>query len=182
MPVETPPTLLEDIETAASAISSFVTAAALLVGAVWAYFKFIKDRVYRPRLDLSIDPIAYTDPTGDYLVCRLTAKNIGTSKVELHQEGSALTLMRGERGGESYDPPIWSGRRSYEVFAGHQWIESGETVLYDVAVSVPAPRGDALMLKLRLLCTQRKKRIETNTRVVLPPGTPAREVTEDGAE
>jgi len=173
------PGLIENLDTAASALESLATAIAIVVGAIWAYFKFIKDRVYRPRLDISIEPRVFIIENRENLLCHLVVKNIGTSKVALVQEGTCLILTRGDSGGEPYRMPTWAESSVYEVFPDHDWIESGETIHHDLSVALPPQRRDVLMLKLRLICKQRRGNIETTSRAILPPGIPSKEVRED---
>jgi hypothetical protein len=69
-----------------------VASAAFLVGGIWAYYKFIRGRVYRPRLEPTIAVRAF-QRTAPYLVASISLKNVGTSKVECKQEGSALRVF-----------------------------------------------------------------------------------------
>lgn len=175
-----PSGLWDNLNAAASALQSFATAIALVVGAVWAYFKFIKDRVYRPRLDMTIEPSVFTIGDRENLLCRLTVKNIGTSKVALVQMGSALVLTRGDLATEPYRMPMWGKSSVFEVFPEHEWIESGETIRYDLSVALPDQRQEVLRFKLRLICKQGRKKIEANSRAILQPGIPSKGVKADG--
>jgi hypothetical protein len=171
---------LDNLDTAASALQSVATTVALGVGAIWAYFKFIKDRVYRPRVEVSIQTDTLTFENHENMVCRLALKNIGTSKVELIQKGTGLRLTRGERGSEPYRQPLWGASNVFEIFPEHQWIESGETIRHELSVALPANRAEVLMLTLRLICSHRSKRIEFNSRAIVPPGSPSKEVIGSG--
>jgi len=48
------PSLLDDIKTIVEIIGTAVTAAAVVIGGSWAYFKFVKGRTYRPRLEVGL--------------------------------------------------------------------------------------------------------------------------------
>jgi hypothetical protein len=64
----------------ADTVQSFVTAAGIVVGGVFTYFKFIKDRVYRPRVALDLQGRLIEPTSGDcFLVCRATVENKGGS-------------------------------------------------------------------------------------------------------
>lgn len=45
---------LTDTKTWVDIISTSVTTVAVLVGAVWAYFKFAKGRTFRPRVRIDL--------------------------------------------------------------------------------------------------------------------------------
>ena len=159
-----------------SAFQAFATGIGIIAGGVWAYFRFFKDRIYRPRLEVSITPSLFTLGTITSLVCRVTVENIGTSRVDILQEGTALVLTAGEIPSKPYREPQWGESTVHEVFGDHQWIESGETIHHDVCVALPEQRREALLLRLRLICKQASKNIELNSRVILPPGHPVKEV------
>jgi hypothetical protein len=139
----------------ASAIESGATVVALVVGGVWTYLKFFKNRVYRPRLDVSTH--AGTVPTSPrQLVCSVSVKNIGTSKVRLIQEGTGLRLHVGEPPDESYLLTKWTSQAVLPLFQEHEWFESGETIHHELSVAVP---DDAKLFRLdvRLVCQRRTR-------------------------
>jgi len=51
---ETTSSGLDDAKTVAEIIGTLITALAVIVGAVWAYYRFVKGRTYRPRLEVSM--------------------------------------------------------------------------------------------------------------------------------
>jgi len=173
----------QNLDNLASAVQSFITAGALVVGGIFAYFKFFKDRVYRPRVDMTIEPTIFASGVAQTLVCRLTAKNIGTSKVALVRAGTALTITPGATSVQTYGEPVWGDLLAYDVFPAHAWIESGETIFNDVSIALPQPRNEALKIELRLVLRRRiRKNLEASGRAILPPGLPSEEVKEDAVK
>jgi hypothetical protein len=171
MAADQAPSVLENLNTIASALQSVAATIALAAGAVWAYYRFVKDRVYRPRLDMEIKPIVYVNDGQRTLVSSLAVKNIGTSKLALLQKGSALSVSRAIQVETPHELPEWLVLGHYEVYPTHEWIESGETIRYDVAI--PLSNADRLLsIKLRLLCKRGRRRIETSSRAILAPGSP----------
>jgi hypothetical protein len=103
----------ESFKNIADGISSIVTALAVIIGGVWAYFKFVRGRTYRPRLSVDMvgqwrklddatpgrrvvvqrtirRPIA--DSRSDVFHARIRVTNIGASKVSLKQYGTGLKI------------------------------------------------------------------------------------------
>jgi hypothetical protein len=141
--VEDSPTLLDDVNKIVDMFGTAVTALALIIGGVWAYFKFVKGRTYRPRLEVGLYGQWVTVDRKRLLHARLTVKNIGASVVNLLQEGTGLRISVPERD----QPPtpvaqVWRVIRVFEVLGEHEWIEPQETVsddlLLDLGVSAPA--------------------------------------------
>src|SRR4051794_24842627 len=84
--------LVSTFSDAAAGIESLVTAAGIIGGGIWAYYRFIKDRVYSPRLDVRIE--ASRQPIGgaSYLDCAVSVHNVGLSKVKLLHTGSGIRI------------------------------------------------------------------------------------------
>lgn len=128
-----------DLKTWADVIGTVVTAAAVIVGAVWAYFKFVRGRTFRPRLEVGLFGQWRTVQDKEALHARVTVKNIGASKVDLLQEGTALAVYQ-LKPMESSEPSAWGwdddAYTAYEILKDHQWIEPGETVSEDLLLHV----------------------------------------------
>ena len=56
------------------------TVIGLLATGVWAYFNFVKSRRYYPRLELTVSGELREVSHRQYIVPRVTLKNIGESK------------------------------------------------------------------------------------------------------
>jgi hypothetical protein len=149
---ETPPTLLENIKTIAEIVGTSVTAAALLVGGIWAYFKFVKGRTYRPRLEVGLSGQWRLIGGKDFLQARITVKNIGASVVTLLQKGTGLRVSV-----LAPDQPMapasvaWKELMVFEVLADHEWIEPGETVSDDLLLDLGASEPVATLFEARLV-------------------------------
>lgn len=74
---ETASSGLDDFKTVIDLIGTLVAAAAVIVGALWAYFRFIKDRTYRPRLEVSMNGRWLAVDGARLLLARVRIKNIG---------------------------------------------------------------------------------------------------------
>jgi hypothetical protein len=118
---------LSDVKTVVDIVGTIVTAAAVVVGAVWAYYRFIKDRTYRPRLDVSMAAGWMNVDGRRLLLARVRVKNIGASVVHLLQQGTGVRVSSLD-GAHVTGAAHWSPGRVYRVFDKHKWIEPGETV------------------------------------------------------
>jgi hypothetical protein len=107
-----------------------VKIAAVVIGGVWAYLKFIRGRVYRPRLEPSVSGrIAHVDGH-PHLVVSLSMENVGSSKVDIDQKGTGLRLFSPELTPIATPPTQvgWMRLGTFSVFEKHGWIESGECI------------------------------------------------------
>jgi hypothetical protein len=136
---------------------------AVIFGAVFAYVKFIAGRVYHTRLEPTVTGRTFEKEGILYLLVVGRLKNVGASKVDISQKGSALRIFSSE----SFPPEIvstrpveWTRLRTISVFEKHGWIEASETI-EDVALLVLPSDQIALKLQLRIVARQtrwRKKR------------------------
>jgi hypothetical protein len=128
---ETATSGLDDAKTVADIVGTLITALAVIVGALWAYYRFVKGRTYRPRLEVSMGGEWFTVDGKRLLLARVRLKNIGASVVELLQKGTGLRVSTlGDSG--SPGTVSWIQGHVYTILDEHAWIEPGETVSDDV--------------------------------------------------
>lgn len=133
-----------DLKTIVDIMGTLVTAGAVVVGGLWAYFRFVRDRVYRPRLEVGLFG-QWRDVAGaSVLHARVTVKNIGATDVELLQEGTALIVESMQVEQPATPSSVqWTPLQASAILEDHQWIEPNETVSDDLflrlGVSAPEP-------------------------------------------
>jgi hypothetical protein len=172
---------LDNAKDIADIISSIATSLALLIGGIWAYFKFIRGRTYRPRVEMQLAGEWWATEGKCLLSARVTIKNVGSSKLKLRQKGSGLRVRMLDP--DQPAPPAsarWREGKVYTIFDQHAWIESGETVsdvvLLDLGVSETRP----VLLEGRIVWPRLIGRnIVSGAREVVPADT-AINTTEDG--
>jgi hypothetical protein len=145
---------LDDAKTVADIVGTLITAVAVIVGAVWAYYRFFKDRTYRPRLEVSMGGEWLIVDGERLLLARVQVKNIGSSVVELLQKGTGLRVsaMAADTSESDAPRPVeWVPGRVYRVFQEHAWIEPGETVSDDVLLRLAVPAGQPVLFETRLV-------------------------------
>ena len=79
-------------------VSKIVPVLAILTGGFWAYYKYIKGRLFYPRIELQINGELDIIDSFPHLILKYQVKNIGLSKVELDKEASGIRVMK-------YNPP-----------------------------------------------------------------------------
>ena len=141
----------------------------ILVGAVWAYYKFVKGRMFRPRLEPSVSGETFRKNDRDYLIASIALKNVGTSKVEIKQAGTALRVFGSPTSATDDAEPStqasadWKRIVTLSVFEKHGWIESAELIHDQILVAIPA---DQLALKLELRIVGQG--LEWNAKKIVP--------------
>lgn len=146
---------LEDIKNLVDLIGTVITALAVVVGGVWAYFKFVKGRTYRPRLEVTLDGDWLQADSHIVLRARIAVKNIGASVVRLIQHGTGLKVSAPDFS----DAPLprWTSEGVYEILKDHAWIEPGEMVSDDVLLDVSKHCKSPLLFEARLVWKRSKR-------------------------
>jgi hypothetical protein len=144
---------LADIQTVVDIVQKLFTIAAIIVGGIWTYFNFFRGRTYRMRLEPAVSGKVATLDGVSHLIATMNLKNVGLSKVEIEQKGSAL-LVR------SYEAPsgttnavsaTWKDLAVFPVFESHQWIEPGEPIAEQRLIVIPTSVHTAFQLQLRII-------------------------------
>jgi hypothetical protein len=145
-------TPLDNIKTVVDIIGTSVTAIAVILGGIWAYFKFVKGRTYRPRLGVGLTGQWRLVDGRHLLHARITVKNIGASKVTLLQRGTGLRVSV-----LVPDQPVapasavWKHVKVFEILGEHQWIEPEETVSDDLLLNLGIPEPAPMLFEARLV-------------------------------
>jgi len=126
---------------------------AIIIGAVWAYFRFVKGRVYRPRLELEVKAEAVMLEDATYVTASLQIKNVGLSIVKLRKESIILRVSKGNALARQTKIRRlkWEPIKAYRVFEPHGWVESSETIRDQVMIQLPPSEQQPLLLQLRVV-------------------------------
>lgn len=132
-------------------LQSLVTAAGVLVGGSWAYFKFVRGRTHQPRLSVELAGQWRTVDQTNLLHVRVRVTNLSATLIRLNQYGCGLhvafpsnsvhneVIWKYVQLLQSGEPPV---DRSFEVLREHAWIEPQETGLLHDQVTVSVTRPD----------------------------------------
>jgi hypothetical protein len=156
-------------------VAKTVQTVALLVGGAFAYFKFVRGRVFRPRLELSVSGTLFEKNGSRYLIATAKAKNVGLSKCATQQEGSGVRIS-------AYTDDGWEVLTADDVLQQHEWIESAEPLSDDVLFPLNHRHDVAYRLEFRLVSQDkdwlrkreewfpRRRRHEWSTQAILGAG------------
>ena len=105
---------------------------ALLLGGLFAYWKFFMGRTFHPRLEPAITATARTQDDQIFLKVSCKLKNVGLSSIDLDSELSVIRVFL-----QDLAPTTGLGEVQWriesdlavDVFQSHDWIEGGETLL-----------------------------------------------------
>jgi hypothetical protein len=86
-----------DIKTVASVIESFTKTAAIILGAIWAYWKFVRQRTHEPASDMDIE-VEFVGLQDDKWIIEVTAvlKNIGQVQLRYQHFFVKVRYLTGE--------------------------------------------------------------------------------------
>ena len=162
---------LSDLATIVSLLGTSTTMLAVIVGGLWAYFKFVRGRTYRPRLSVTMLAQWRLVDGQHFLHARVVVRNIGASVVTLRQRGTGLRVS--ELSPQQPDGPAaasWEVVRVFEILTEHLWIEAGETVSDDVLIRMDPPEPQMTLFEARLVWSWsgHKKEIVVVSREVVP--------------
>ncbi len=130
----------------ASLAQSIATIVAIILGAIWAYYKFVKNRVFKNKLELQLSGRIISKDDKNYLVHSIQVKNVGSSKVQIENSKSGL-LISGYSDGLGDDEDVGV----VQVLERHEWIEPGETVSEENIYSADISKYFALKIHLNVV-------------------------------
>jgi hypothetical protein len=165
---------LDNLKTVVDIIGTAITGVAVIAGGIWAYFKFVKGRTFRPRLE--VDLSGEWQSVGQWrrnrrqlLQARIRVKNIGASKVTLLQKGTGLRVSVLAANQPSPPAPAgWDSRGVFVILKEHAWIEPGETISDDLLLDLGMSAAVATLFEARLVWRRRRRNIVVSAREVIP--------------
>jgi hypothetical protein len=113
-----------------------VQAAAIVIGAVWAYYKFFKGRIFNRRAELTVSASLITTNPPHAIRAKATLKNAGGADVPLRAKILRVYLLKADDIDEK-GRLVWHDVAKAAVFADHDWLESQEQITDDVVIALP---------------------------------------------
>ena len=147
-----------------SGIADLITVLAIIVGGVWAYFRFVKDRTYRPRVELSVRAgyLVPFDGQPRHLLCMVWLRNIGGTKLALGQTNSGILLSRpaenGLAGGFASEDWLEESEVSFTIFPFHAWLESHELIEDCVLIRPTTTASEVIRVEAQVLLHRKSLR------------------------
>jgi hypothetical protein len=128
----------------ADAVASLAQALAIVLGGLWAYFKFLRGRTFAHRLEVGVDASAVRTAKGPGLRVKATMKNVGLTRLTLRLATLSLSAIQATAGDIRE-----CEYKTVPVFTKHRWVEANETITDEALLLVPAEPD---LVGLRLEC------------------------------
>lgn len=132
-------------------IAQKTAATIAIVGtAGWAYFKFVRGRTFRRRVELTISGEVRQRPGIVYLSTNATVKNIGLSKFEIDHEKSGLRVMAHSSETPANEARLaeWEPVSTWPVLEEQEKLEPGEPAGEELLIEIPDEGRLAFKLQL----------------------------------
>ena len=125
--------------------NTLIAMAAVIVGGLFAYFKFLRQRVFHARLESAVAVSRYQQPNGrEFLNIVARIKNTGLAKVDLQIDRSALRVFTAiPPSPTAVDEVTWKRLVTLDVPNRHQWIEAQEHIELGWLVALPVESKEA---------------------------------------
>lgn len=132
------PGWLQVADTAVGIFQAFVSGAAVIGGAIWAYFRFVKGRTFSRRLEPVVAGEVIRRDGVLSVTATITAKNIGASKIDVEPRYCALRVLAyGTQGGTIAGEVSWTRLATLPVLQAQVLLEPGETIGEQVLFETP---------------------------------------------
>ena len=149
-----------------SAALALVQIAAIVLGALWAYYKFFKGRIFHKRAEPSVEGSLVSYGWSYAIRAKLSLKNTGSSDVPLRV--TLLTLAAHEEGvvdekghAQWRDVARAHAFQDDEGTPDHDDVESQETITDEILIPIPtADRPENGVFAYRLICQVYERRKE----------------------
>lgn len=152
----------------AAGAASIATFLAVIAGGVWAYYRFIRSRTFRPRFSVEICGQWRLHPKAYVFHVRVRVTNIGAAKVTLQHWGTGLRISFPSDQQPAYPNCVdWEGV-AFRVLEKHDWLEPGETVSDELLLDL-GRNPTVAMVEVELNWRLRRKGVEVFARRIIPP-------------
>jgi hypothetical protein len=122
--------------------SKGVTMAATFLAGGWAYYRFIKGRVFYPRLTVAVSAKRLNSGGIEYVQSKIELKNSGLSKVTFDPVSLRIGWLSGNPLANAAVVPKFTWLGTFGVLQAHSWIDSGE-ILTDENLHILPPTQTA---------------------------------------
>ncbi len=130
---------------------------AYLVGGAWVYYNYFRGRAHKSRLEVKVSGTRLDAATPNLAKVSTQVKNVGLSKAELLDAGSAIRLY-GYNATKSVDQ--WTLIETYDSLTkNNQWIEPGVSV--EEHILIPIDPGIFAAFRVDLILNSKKVRWKT---------------------
>jgi hypothetical protein len=132
-------------------VSKVVTALATILAGGWAYYRFIKGRVFVPRLTLAVTSRCLCIDGTDYVMSRIHLANVGLSKIDIDSSTLRVCSLVGRPVAGAVTTPqrVWLETRN--VLLAHSRIESGEVLNEQNLLTLPLGDRSPILIDVKVV-------------------------------
>jgi len=131
--------------------SNIVTAAATILAGGWAYYRFVKGRVFKPRLTLAASARQIRIEGTNYIISAIQLSNVGLSRIDLSGATLRVSSMTGKPAAQVATLPQRDWLDTSKVLLAHTWIESGEVLREQHLLILPTNHPYPTLVEYRLV-------------------------------
>jgi hypothetical protein len=145
-----------------SAALNIVQIAAIVIGAVWAYWKFFKGRIFHKRAEPTVEATLVTANSSYAIRARVILKNTGSADIPLRL--TLLTVAPYVAGDvDEHGRPTWPEVARAHAFKDHESVESQETIIDDLLIPLRRDDGPeaSSVLAYRVTCQVYERRTKS---------------------
>jgi hypothetical protein len=134
-----------------SAWAALIQALAILVGGVWAYYKFVRGRTFAPRAEVRVHGKLLADGSTRGISVAASLQNPGETRLPIRAPIVTADAVLQDGWGA---PPKWKEVGFAPIFAEHHRIEARETITDETVIPLPDRDGtpDLEFLAYRVEC------------------------------
>jgi hypothetical protein len=136
---------MQELETAARIFQGFLTPILIIIGGIFAWWKFIRQGRHDPRLQPTVTGTATIRKGTAYVVATVTAANTGQVDVVLDLEPSGLSILTRKQGQGWHDTGL-----VYGVFPGQEKAQPGAELEDQIWIELPYQGEVAVALELTI--------------------------------
>lgn len=159
----TGPEWLTNTQKGVDSVNKAVTAVAVFVGGVWAYYKFVKGRIFVSNIELAVSGTATIREGVIHLAAAASVKNIGASKLDVYHPLTVLRVLAPKATSDvrTAQEVEWTNLKTLRLFDDQDIFEPGELAGDEHLLLVPKhDEYTALRLEAIVTSNDEKKGLE----------------------
>jgi hypothetical protein len=135
-------------------VAGIVTALATVRAGGFAYYRFVKGRVFHPRLTVNAQARQLRVDATSYVLTTLEVANVGLSRIDLDDATLRVSSLVGHAVADAASVPQRVWLDTAQVLLAHTWIESGEKLTEQSLLTLPIGHNAPVLIDLRLVAQQ----------------------------
>jgi hypothetical protein len=140
----------DDIKAILEIISALLQIFAILAAGVWAYYKFLKGRLFKHKLDIELSGTFFSLEAGDHVLASIHIKNSGFTRVDFKTECCVLRIFtpKDRPNLDFTDATIWRRIATVPILNDHKWIEPSGVIQEEELIYCDHPVNVAVRLEV----------------------------------